>query len=398
MSRDMQSKITPLLLFAMATMMMGLYAGLYEPSFNNYLAQVHQVSEVTRGGLEFPRELPGFLVVFVLTLFLFLPDSRIATISALLVGIALWGQGLLAPNLGTVVVWMLIWSTGSHLFMAISAPIGLRLALEGQEGKRLGQLASMESLGTLLGMILVYFGATHFHFSFAIIFGISGTCALIAAVLLFRIKSKPIYRKRQLILKKKYTLFYLLNILFGARKQIFLTFAPWVLIKVFHADIGTFAILGFIGTVLALFFRPFLGRAIDAWGEKIIMSADSVLLILICIVYSFSETWFSHHTAMIMIMSCFIIDHLLFAVRIARTTYLNRILEEPNDLAPTISMGLTMDHAVSMIVPLGGGLLWAHFGYVPVFLAAAGIAVLNLIASLSIPDRVTDHPTKEIAE
>ena len=78
-------------------------------------------------------------------------------------------------------------------------------------------------------------------------------------------------------------------------------------------------------------------------------------------------------------MACFVADQLLFAVRMARTTYLNRIVDSPEDLAPTISMGLTLDHAVSMLIPLGGGLLWTYYGYLPVFIASGIIAVINLI-------------------
>ncbi len=314
---------TPLIMFAMSTLMMGIYSGLYDPSFNNYLAQVHHVSEVTRGGLEFPRELPGFLVVFIFTALLFLADTRIASISALLVGLALWGQGFLAPDIATVVIWMFIWSTGAHLYMAMTQPIALRLATEGQEGRRLGQLGSLEALGSILGMIVVYWGASRYHISFGILFGIAGGCALLASLGLFLIKPQPLTNvSRRLVFKKKYSLFYILNILFGARKQIFLTFAPWVLIKVFHANIETFAILGFIGSVLSLFFRPLLGKAIDAWGERRIIILESCLLIVISILYGFSANWFPGQVAMLIIMACYICDQLLFSVRMARTTYL----------------------------------------------------------------------------
>lgn len=375
-----------LLLFALASLFMGAYAGFYDPSFNNYLAQVHNISEVTRGALEFPRELPGFLVVFIFTALVFLADTRIAALSALLIGISLWGQGYLAPHLPSVVIWMLIWSTGAHLFMPVSHSIGLRLAQSGQEGRRLGQLGSLESLGSLAGMLVIYLGASNLNLSFARIFGFSGIFALAAAACMFAIKPEKVKKSpRQLILKKRYTLFYILNILFGARKQIFLTFAPWVLIKMFDCGVETFALLGFIATAADLLFRPLLGRAIDRWGERLILILDSLLLILICVFYGFSSLWFPENIALIIIMICFIIDKLLFSVRIARTTYLNSIVENKEDLAPTLSMGITMDHAVAMLIPFGGGLLWANFGYIWVFIAAALIAVLNLLASSFIP-------------
>lgn len=379
----------PFFLFAGATLLMGLYAGLYEPSFNNYLAQIHSVSEVARGGLEFPRELPGFLVVFLFAALIFMADTRLAALSALLVAISLLGLGFFAPNLPMVILWMLVWSTGAHLFMTISHSIALRLAPQGEEGRVLGKLGAMESLGTLLGMVLVYWGVSRLNFSFTVIFTLASLFALIACILLYKIKAEPVISQPKLVFKQRYLLFYFFNICFGARKQIFLTFAPWVLIKLFNFGIESFAMLGIIATIINLGFRPLLGKAIDAWGEKIIIASDSICLFIICLLYALAPRHLPPQTAVIIIMTCFIIDQLLFSVRIARTTYLNKILEKKEDLSPTLSMGVTLDHAVSMLVPMGGGLLWANCGFSSVFFAAAFIAVLNFAASLYMPAKTT---------
>lgn len=390
MSKTKWALPAPLLLFAAASLLMGLYGGLYDPSFNNYLAQTHNASALARGALEFPRELPGFLVVFIVTALMFLADTRIAALSALLVGVALWGQGFLSPDLSWVVVWMIIWSTGAHLYMAITPSIGIRLAKAGQEGRRLGQIGFLESLGALVGLATVYWGASRWHFSFPLIFGLAGIFAVIAAFCLFRIQAEPLLKPpRRAVLKKEFRLFYALNIVFGARKQIFLTFAPWVLIRVFGCGIETFALLGFIGTILSLVFRPMLGRAIDAFGERVIISAESLLLVIMSILYGFSPSWFNHETALPIIMACYIADQLLFAVRMARTTYLNRIVDNQDELTPAISMGLSLDHAVSMLIPLGGGLLWTYYGYVPVFMVSGVLALANLLLAGLIPAQKT---------
>lgn len=375
-----------LLLFAASVFMMGLYSGLYDPSFNNYLAHVHHIGEVARGSLEFPRELPGFLVVFIFTALAFFADSRIAMLAALMVGISLWGQGFLAPDMRMVVFWMLLWSVGSHLFMVLKSSISLRLAVQGQEGRLLGQLGGLEAAGALCGMLAVYLGVSRFHFSFGVIFGIAGTFALLAALCLYLLEPKPIKRPpRYLLLKRKYGLYYLLSILFGARKQVFLTFAPWVLIKIFDTQVQTFALLGLIGTVISLGFRPLLGKAIDAWGERLVIFLESTILVIICVLYAFSLYWFPTQVALLIIMACYVTDQLLFAVTIARVTYLNRIADTRDDIAPTLSMGTTLDHAVSMTIPFAGGILWSHFGFHWVFIAAALIALFNMAASLFIP-------------
>lgn len=384
--RALQRIASPLLLFAAAQLMMGVYAGFYDPSFNNYLSQVHNLSPLARGSLEFSRELPGFLMVFIFALLAFLPDTRIAMVAALLVGMSLWGQGHWAPQMGWVVFWMLIWSVGAHLFLVLKSSIALRLADNNQAGLLLGRLGAVEAGGVLLGGLVLYLGASYFNFSFGLIFGLAGSSALVAGLLLFAIKPQPIKPgTRRLLLKRRYSLFYILNILFGARKQIFLTFAPWVLIKLFNCSVGTFALLGIIGTALGLVFRPLLGRAIDSWGERKIIALESLSLIVICLIYGAAPLWLPGAPGLALVMICFIADQLLIAVNISRATYLNRIAETPEDVAPSLSMGITLDHLISMTVPIGGGIMWTHFGFQWVFWAAAIIALLNLQASFYIP-------------
>lgn len=380
---------TEVLFFAISTALMGIYSGMYDASFNNYLSQVHQLDAVARGGLELPREMPGFLVVFLFAALAFMADTRIAAISALFVALSLWGQALLAPDFALVVFWMIIWSTGAHLYMALTPGIGLKMASEGQEGRLLGRLSALESLGSLAGLLLVYLLTRVFNLGFTALFATAGTCALIAAIGLAMMKSRRLVnRPRRMIYRREYNLYYLLNIVFGARKQIFLTFAPWVLITMFDCTVADFALLIFIATVLGLFFRPWLGRAIDTWGERTIITCESIILVIICLLYAFSPHLFSHSVARDLIMACYITDQVLFAVRIARTTYLNRIALNVEEIPPTISMGLTLDHAVSMSIPLFGGLLWKAYGFEWVFIAAGAIAIINLGFALSIPRRV----------
>ncbi|MGE5381182.1 MAG: MFS transporter [Methylocystaceae bacterium] len=371
--------------FAAGTILMGIYSGIYDPSFNNYLSQVHHLDALARGGLEFPRELPGFLVVFVFAALAFMADTRIAAVSALLVAVSLFGQGLLAPNFLLVIIWMIIWSAGAHLFMALTPGIGLRMAAEGQEGRLLGKISALESVGTLCGLALVYIFTRLFDLGFAAIFTAAGCCAALAALCLLKIDARTVKRSRRLIYRRQYNLYYLLNILFGARKQVFLTFAPWVLITMFNCSVADFAVLIFIATILGLIFRPWLGRAVDTWGERKVIAGESILLVIICLIYGFSPGHLPHNTARLMVMACYISDQVLFAVRIARTTYLNRIAVDAAEIPSTISMGLTLDHAISMSVPLLGGLLWKTFGFQWVFIAAAVIALANLGTALFIP-------------
>jgi hypothetical protein len=69
----------------------------------------------------------------------------------------------------------------------------------------------------------------------------------------------------------------------------------------------------------------------------------------------------------------------------------------PEDLTPTLSLGVSIDHTVSMTVPFLGGLLWMYAGYPAVFGAAACIAICYLFAASFIRDAKTTQSATEDA-
>jgi hypothetical protein len=242
----------------------------------------------------------------------------------------------------------------------------------------------------MAGAALVWIGFDYLHFDYMITFLAGGATALLASVILLRMHPRGLsgHQRTKFVLKARYRLFYLLSALFGARKQVFITFGPWVLIRVFGVPVQTIAKLLIISSVLGIFFRPQLGKAIDRFGERMILMLDAVLLFGICIGYGFSQQLGLGERAIYVAYVCYILDLLLFAVTMARTTYLHKILEHKDDLTPTLSTGVSIDHAVSMVVPTFGGLLWVHYGYPYVFLCAAGLAALMFITA----SRVRDCP------
>jgi len=385
-----------LVVFALAGVFLGFYAGLYDPTFNNYLSDVFNIGELSRGALEFPRELPGFLVAFVSGLLLVLADTRMAFLATLVMALGLFGQGYLAPSFPWVMVWMVTWSMGGHLYMTLFSSIGVSLAEEKKVGLRLGQLSAITTAASVLGYITVWVGFRYLGFSYHTNFAIAAVATLLGGgCLWFMTPQKRKFTGTRVVFKKKYGLFYILNILFGARKQIFLTFGPWVLIRIFHQSVTTFAALGLVATLLGIGFRPLLGKAIDQMGERRIIILESLALVLVCFIYGFSRSLWGDRLGLFLVYACFVADQLLFAVNMARTTYLSKIVDSPEDITPSLSMGVTLDHAVSMTIPFFGGLLWELTGYQYVFLAAALIALINLFAATRIPSflQLKNRPT-----
>ena len=372
-------------LFLCVGFLAGIAGGINSTIFNNFLSDVYKLSSTARGLVELPRELPGFTIALVLAALMFLGDIRIASIGMFAASLGMAGIGLLSPTFTTMIIFLMIFSLGTHMFMPLSTSIGMALSEQDQYGARLGRYNAFGLMAAIIGYIIVWVGFKYLHFSYQIAFVIAAVFYMLAAFTLFLMSpQKPHHKSFKFIFRKRYTLYYILCIVNGARKQIFLTFAPWVLIQTFHVDPPAFAVLGVIIAVLSIVTRTIVGNAIDSLGERKVLSAEAVLLIILCMGYAFAGSIFPVSIAVVIIAACYILDNSMSAVEMARATYMRKIALTPTDVTHTLSMGISLDHAVSMTIPILGGILWATCGYPAVFLAAAVIAATNLFLSLKI--------------
>jgi MFS family permease len=133
--------------------------------------------------------------------------------------------------------------------------------------------------------------------------------------------------------------------------------------------------------VLGMFFNPVLGRVIDRFGERRVLVMDSIFVFAVCMGYGLSHLIESRGIALGLLYVCYVTDHLLFGVNMARTTYLSKIVVRREDIAPTLSLGISINHAVSMSMPALGGIMWMKYGHPSVFMGAAAVALLMLIFS-----------------
>jgi len=371
-----------LFLFLAGMALLGASSGMMETTFNNYVSDIFNLGADARGVLEFPRELPGFLTALFAGLLFFLAETRIAGFSALAVGFGLLGLAFIGPHWAGMLLFLTLWSAGSHLMMPIRSSIAMELATETQRGRRLGQIASTSIAASIAGCLVVWVTMRWLHASYRLIFMLGGLTAIAAAVFLFAMRLPNAHLQRpKFVWNRHYWLYYVLAFLFGARKQVFITFGPWVLIRIFHQQAWIFAQLWIAAAVLGIFFQPALGRAIDRFGERAVLLADSVLILLVCLGYGFAHCLPVHAAALGLLYACFVADNLLFGVNMARDTYLAKIVVKKEHLAPTLSLGISINHAVSMSIPTVGGLMWIRYGHSSVFLATAGIAVLMGIFS-----------------
>ena len=372
-------------LLLLAGFLGGVASGINTSVFNNFLNDVYHLSATGRGIVEVPRELPGLLIVFVLASLAFLGDVKIATIGMGCAAVGMIGLGLLSPTFPWMIVFMMIMSLGMHIVMPIAPSIGMGLSNKEEYGARLAKYSAYCLVATILGFGIVWVGFSYLHLSYPVAFLIAAAFYIMAGIMLSTMKkSIPHHTKFKLIFRKKYTLYYILCILNGARKQIFLTFAPWVLIQSFGLSAPSFAILGVVIALVSIFTRTMIGKAIDKKGERFILSLEAIVLFVICIGYAYAADFFTAAVALGIIIICYILDNSMSTVEMARSTYLRKIAVIPSDVTHTLATGTSLDHIVSMSIPVLGGLLWVAYGYKYVFLVAALVALANLLLSLRI--------------
>jgi len=368
--------------FFSAVFIYGFSFAVVNTILNNFLNEEFTLSGFQRGVLELPRELPGFLVIFVSALFFFLCTRRLAALSHVLAAAGIFLIGHFSTGYAVMLVWLFIMSLGQHIFLPLVSGIGMEFAGEGNIGKRLGQLNSAGNVATIMGGFIVFIGFRFLDFNFPITFTIAAAGMLVSAFLLYGMRPDDLHPEHsKFTLRREYGLYYWLCILFGTRKQIFLTFAPWVLVTVFNKSTAMVAILMTVGSVIGIFFNPFLGMAIDRLGERRILMAEAFLLVFVCIGYGFSRLFFSEDLAFLVAAACFIADYLLMSVGIARATYLKKIAVKPEDVSQTLSMGISIDHIFSITIALISGYIWKVLGYQYVFLLGGIIAIVNYFSA-----------------
>ena len=290
-----------------------------------------------------------------------------------------------------MVVWLFIYSMGQHLNMPLASTIGMELAREGQAGRRLGQLNALRNFATIVGSFLVVLGFKYLNFDFTTTFILTAIALTIAAGMMIMMKPKKTTPPKSFLkLHREYRLYYILAVLAGSRKQLFITFAPWVLVTIFKQPTQIIATLLTIGGIIGIIFQPILGRSIDRFGERIVLAAEAIILIFVCFGYGFARSLFPEGAAFIVVCVSYLIDQMVFSVSMARSTYMKKIAKSPDHIQPALTAGVTIDHVFSISAALVGGVIWSRYGYQYVFLFGMLIALVNLVAALQIetPPRV----------
>ncbi len=373
------------LLFLLVSVFLGLGQSVDGSTMNNFLKDEFNMMILQRSALELPRELPGFLVFIIVGSLYSLGDVRIAAIANMLAAIGMLLLGFIPPVYSFVVICIFIYSSGQHIYMPLYNSIAMNFANDGRLGRKLGQVSAANTAALVFGSAVLFVIFRFIKVSYTVTFTCGAIAFFTASVLLLFMKSHKRERTRKrFVFKKEYKVFYLLSVLYGARKQIFVTFGPWVLIDIYGQKVATMTLLFFIISVASIAFKPFLGHMIDKIGEKKVLGMEAIALFFVCLGYSTADLLLPFQGAVILICACYVLDQLSSAVSMARATYLRKIAINEDEVSSTLSLGISIDHIMSMTLPVIGGLVWyssGSNGYKYVFLGGAFIAILNYIVT-----------------
>jgi predicted MFS family arabinose efflux permease len=342
-----------------------------------------------------PRETPGFLVFVTSAALAALPITRVGLVAMLIFSAGMVGMAMLGDYLGLMIVMMIIGSTGMHLLQPVSSSVALGLSDVKSRGKRMGQMGMIDTLGVVVGTGFVWLFFDKAAPQYRTAFLCAAVLGCVGAVFYLFMHVPHLHKPRaRMVLKRKYRLYYLLELFFGARKQIFITFGPWVLIRVYGQPAKSMGGLLMIAALIGIVFKPLAGMLIDYVGERTIMILDGLVLVFVCIGYGYAvQLTGSPDHARILACSCFIADNLLFALGSCRAIYLSRIADSPQEINSTLAMGVSINHVVSMTIPAVAGAIWAGFGYERVFLCAAVLALILAVLSTFVPGKSAQNLT-----
>ena len=356
--------------------------GLYKGVIDNYLAEAVSMSGFDKGVSEFFRELPGLMLVFILAALYTFSAEKIYRIGAVIMMAGMAAQAVVPASRVLVIFCIFIYSLGDHIQLGMRNMLSLQYAKEGRGGEALGLQHAVYQIGTLAGY-LVIIGVFFFRESstglFRSVFAASaGVIALgFLATLHMTGSSVPDETKRRFYFRKKYTKYYMLEVFYGARKQVFFTFGPYVLVLFYGASAMVISILFAVSSVCCFFASPLVGKIIDRFGYKIVMITDTLVLVIVCFFYGFAHHIFPMHTAFLVCCVNYVLDSIISLASMASNVYVQDLSDSADEVRATISTGVSVNHLITVLIALFGGWIWKTVGIEMLFVLSAVLGLCN---------------------
>jgi len=375
-------------LFGAATFCYAFGFAVYNGLFQNFFREVLHGEPGQLGILESLREVPGLLTALTAGMLAMVAETRIGSLALLVSAAGIAATGF-APSYWPLVAITVFWSIGMHLWFSLSPAITLALAGGKEGGGHLGRMAGIGSVAVLAGLAATR--AVKPYLDYRTLFVAAGILIFVAGFLAsFITHSQRPANGPRLLIRREYGLYYWLTFLEGCRRQIFSTFAPFVLIVVYRTRVETMLTLALVNAAVSTLAAPVIGRWIDRLGERRMLMFYYIALMAVF-------TGYAVIPRAGVLYGLYMLDNLLFAFSLALTTYLNGIVR-PGDMTPTLTMGTTMNHVAAVVVPVTGGVLWKVMGDFRIpFWIGIGLLLVSLDAARRIGTPAPQHVGAEPA-
>jgi hypothetical protein len=339
--------------------------------FNNFAADQVGLTGREVGVIQSIREIPGLLTFLAIFVMMVVKEHRLSVLSVLCLGVGFGLTGMF-PSYAGLMITTLIMSLGFHYYETTNQSLTLQYFDKRTSPWVFGKLRSIAAASNIGIGIFIYL--LTLVLDFAQTYLIIGGMIIVAGIWAFTrnpTDQNIIPQHKKMIFRKKYWLFYFLTFMAGARRQIFMAFAVFLLVKRFQFTVQEVTILFVINNLINYFLSPLIGRSIIRFGERKVLSLEYFSLIFIFLAYATVES-------KIVVAILYILDHVFFNFAIAIRTYFQKV-GDPKDIAPSMAVGFTINHIAAVFLPAIGGLLWMVDYRIP-FVAGAFFSLISLAA------------------
>ena len=369
------------LLFLMA-LAMPIAFNTWAALLNNFVIEVANFDGSDIGLLHTVREIPGFLAVGVIAIILFVREQVLGMVSLILLGVATAFTAWF-PSLGGILTLTMLSSIGFHYYETVNQSLQLQWLKIEDAPRMLGWLLAAGSFATLLAYLAIMALWETLSLTYNTVYMIGGGVTVVIAIfamLAYPQFEAPTPQHKTMILRKRYWLYYALQFMGGARRQIFMVFAGFMMVERFGFEVHEITTLYLINLVVNILFAPLLGRAVGYFGERRTLGFEYIGLVLVFLSYGgvYYLGW-----GVAVAATLYVLDHMFFALALAQKTYFQKIAD-PADIAPTAAVAFTINHIAAVFLPVGLGLLWL-VSPAAVFLLAAGMAAVSFSLAMLIP-------------
>ncbi len=374
------------LLFVMA-LAMPIAFNTWSALLNNFVIEVAQFDGSDIGWLHTVREIPGFLAIGVIALIIFIREQVLGLVALIMLGVA---TALTAqfPSIGGILTLTMLSSIGFHYYETVNQSLQLQWIEKKKAPQTIGWLMAMGSAVTFVAYGLIVLLWDRWELSYNSVYMVSGgLTALIAMFCLFAYPQfeAPNPQLKTFILRKRYWLYYALQFMAGARRQIFVVFAGFMMVERFGFDVHEITSLYLLTLMSNVFIAPVIGKVVGVFGERRALLFEYAGLVMVFLAYGgvYFFGW-----GVLIAAGLYVVDHIFFALALALKTYFQKIAD-PQDIAPTAAVAFTINHIAAVFLPAGLGYLWL-VSPAAVFIAAAAMASISFILAMLIPR----HPSK----